>query len=106
MDDIGKVFADRFRTWDIRLPPGATASKKPGKIRKAGWSISYVFGDDCLEYYADHRMTSPYHGRIHSDGRSEILNSYLTFCPVGEEEDFYAHNRRVSAILKAKGLID
>ena len=105
MDDVERAFADVFRSWDIRLPSGATVSKKPGKIRKAGWSISYVFADDCLEYYADHRMTDPHHGRIHSDGRSETLISYRTWCPVGEE-DFYAHNRKVSAMLKAKGLID
>ncbi len=73
---------------------------------KTGWFISYVFGNNYLDFYADHRMTNPRHNRIHTDGRIEALDTYLEFNVVGKEEEFYAHNRKVGAILKAKGLID
>ena len=34
-----------------------------------------MFGEDYLDYYAEHRMTSPCHERIHSDGRWESLEA-------------------------------
>ena len=96
MDKIEKAFADYFRNWDICLPPGASTLKQPGQIRKAGWFISYVFGDNYLDFFANHRMTNPRHERIHADGRIECLDTYWEFRVAGEEEEFYVHNRKVS----------
>ena len=116
MDNIERIFGEMFGIWDIELPPNATRLKRPGRIRKAGWSISWVFGEDYLEYYAEHRMTNPRHARIYADGRVEGLEAPLDgfVIPVGADEaaerkareDYYAHNRRVYAELKAKGLVD
>ena len=51
MDNVDKAFAHYFKTWDIRLPSGAATLKQPGKIEKAGWFISYVFGDNHLDFF-------------------------------------------------------
>lgn len=116
MNNIDTAFAEMFASWSIHLPPDATALKQPGKIRQGGWSISYVFGEDYLDYYAEHRMTNPRHGRIHSDGRCESLESprdmYVVSGDADEserkraEENFYTHNRRVYSELRAKGLME
>ena len=42
---------------------------------QAGWAISYVFGEDYLDYYAEHRMTNPRHVRIHAEGLCESLEA-------------------------------
>ncbi len=114
MDNIETAFAKTFDNWNIRLPQNATALKQPGKIVQAGWVISYVFGEDYLDYYAEHRMTNPRHVRIHSDGRSESLEAPQEMYAVPGDadetarqqakEDFYAYNRRVYSELRAKGL--
>jgi len=116
MDSIEAAFAETFEPWDIQLPSGATASKAPGKITRAGWHIRYIFGEDYLDYYAEHRMTNPRHVRIHSDGRCESLEAPSDMHVVPRDadeaasrqaqEDFYAYNRRVYSDLRAKGLAD
>ena len=116
MDNIERIFAEWLANWNIRLPPDATTLKQPGRINKAGWFISWVFGEDYLEYYAEHRMTNPRHGRIYADGRVEGLEAPREFIviPAGADEaaerkareDYYAHNRRVYAELRARGLVD
>lgn len=75
IDSIESAFAETFDTWNIRLPPDATTLKQPGKIMQAGWAISYVFGEDYLYYYAEHRMTNPRHVRIHAEGLCESLEA-------------------------------
>ena len=75
MNNIDTAFAKMFESWNIHLPLNATTLKQPGKIVQAGWAIRYVFGEDYLDYYAEHRMTNPRHERIHSDGRCESLEA-------------------------------
>ena len=116
MKNIDTAFAKMFESWNIHLPPNATTLKQPGKIVQAGWAIRYVFGEDYLDYYAEHRMTNPRHERIHSDGRCESLeapsNDYVVPMNADEsalqqaKEDFYAYNRKLYSELKAKGLAD
>ncbi len=116
MNNIEAAFAEDFGSWNIRLPPEATGLKQPGKITKAGWNIRYVFGEDYLDYYAEHRMTNPRHERIHSDGRREGLEapSDMYVIPEGADEstlqraqeEYYAYNRRIHSELRAKGLMD
>ena len=116
MDSIEAAFAETFEPWDIQLPSGATASKLPGKIMHDGWHIRYIFGEDYLDYYAEHRMTNPSHVRIHSDGRCESLEAPRDMYVVPRDadeaasqqakEDFHAYNRKVYSELRAKGLAD
>ena len=116
MDSIAAAFAETFEPWDIRLPSDATASKTPGKITHAGWHVRYVFGEDYLDYYAEHRMTNPRHVRIHSDGRGESLEAPRDMYVVPRDadeaasrqakEEFHAYNRRVYSQLRDKGLAD
>ena len=116
MDNIEAAFAKTFETWDIQLLRDATTLRQPGKIMQAGWIIRYVFGEDHLDYYAEHRMTNPRHVRLHPDGRSESLaaprDMYVVPGDADEaarqkaKEDFYAYNRRVHSELRAKGLTD
>ena len=116
MDSIEAAFAETFEPWDIRLPSDATALKLPGRIAQAGWHIRYVFGEDYLDYYAEHRMTNPRHVRVHSDGRGESLEAPkdMYVVPGGADEaasqqakeDFHAYNRRVYSELRSKGLAD
>ena len=116
MNRIEATFAEYFGTWDIQLPSNAVASKQPGKIFQAGWHIKYVFGEDHLEFFAEHRMTNPRHIRIYSDGRCEPLEAPQEWCVIPADadeaaaqqarEEYYACNRRVHAELTAKGLAD
>ncbi len=116
MNRIEAAFAEYFGTWDIHLPPDAVALQQPGRILKAGWYITYVFGEDYLDFFAEHRMTNPRHGRVYSDGRYEALEAPREWCviPAGADEaakqqareEYYAYNRRVYAELRAKGLAD
>ena len=116
MNNVETTFAKMFGNWNIQLPLNAVALKQPGEIMQAGWFIRYVFDADYLDYYADHRMTNPRHGRIHSDGRHESLEApqemYVVPGDADEsvrqqaKEDFYANNRRIHAELRAKGLVD
>ena len=113
MDKIEEKFANIFRNWNIQLPTNATVEKKRGKIRQNGWSISYVFGNDCMDYYAEHRMTNPRHVRIYVDGKVEELPSPLEMYSYSEESDkerakqeFFRNNREIYAELERKGLVE
>ena len=116
MNNVDTIFAKMFETWDMCLPTDTTILRRPGKITQKEWSISYVFGEDYLDYYAEHRMTDPRHVRIHSDGRCESLDAPWDMYAVsgdadesehqGAKENFYAHNRRVYGELRDKGLVD
>ena len=110
------AFANVFARWDTHLPLQATTPKQPGKIVQRGWMIRYVFGGDHLDHYAEHRMTNPRHVRIHSDVRIEPLEAPMDMYVVPKDaderarrrakENFHAYNRRIYAILRAKGLYD
>ena len=114
MNNIDRAFAETFYHWDIHLPADATTVKQPGEILKAGWLIRYVFGENCLDYFTEHRMTNPRHVRIHSDGRCEDLEAPMEMYGIPRDadestrqqakEDFQAYNRRVYSELRAKGL--
>ena len=119
MNEIDSVFAQNFKHWDIRLPAEAVAARAGGKIHHAGWTIEYLFGSEedgeDLDYYATHRMTDDRHVRIHSEGRSEALETPQDFYALPSdadeatrkeaEEDFYAHNRAVYARLRERGFL-
>ena len=116
MNEIEAAFARYFDNWDIQLPQDAAIERQPGKIVAKGWSIRYVFGEDYLDYFAEHRMTNPRHVRIHSDGRIEHLEAPMEFYAVPGDADeearlkareaYYEANRRIYSNLRAKGLVD
>lgn len=114
MDNIVAYFNRYFANWGIELPQEAVACRQPGKIQQAGWSIRWVFGadgaDEYLDFYAMHRMTNDLHERIHADGRTEALETQRDMRRASSDpeedarlqEEYYAHNRRVSQELDAK----
>ena len=113
MNNIEQTFRDLFAHWEIQLPANATVDKKRGEICQSCWSISYVFVEDYMDYYARHRMTSPWHGRIYADGKVAELpapREWYAFSDETDEvrarEEFFHHNRAVYAELKRKGLVD
>jgi hypothetical protein len=115
---LGRIklsFAESFAMWDICLPEEDVVNRRRGKIVKAGWAIWYLFGSDekgeYLDYYASHRMTNDRHVRIYADGQCEGLPAISEFHLVSQdpqenarlEAEYYAENRRVAAMLEAKG---
>ena len=118
MSDLSKIeshFNQRFRHWDIRLPPADIGQRQRGKLVQAGWVIWYLFGADeqgeYLDYYATHRMSGDEHRRLRANGGRECLPSLQWAFASSEdpaearrlEADFYAENRRIAALLEAKG---
>jgi hypothetical protein len=116
MSSISEGFQEYFEDFDLTLPEPIPAK---GKLQTGGWNIAFVLGKDdggnpCLDFFAEHRMTTPSHVRILHDGSIESLASYqmsYSHDPdvEGDEDraiqEMEAHNDRVSEILKAKGLI-
>jgi len=72
MDQIGRLFAERFAPWDITIPAENFQSRASGHLCSGGWLIQFCFGKDdkgdYLDYYASNRMTGDSHVRIHADG--------------------------------------
>ncbi len=116
MDQIAQIFAAQFAHWKITLPEEALSSRSRGRIRKAGWHITYVFGEDAkgpyLDYYARHRMTNDRHVRIYANGDLDHLPAEedLRLCSQDPEEDskleaeYIARNRKIAEMLRRKGL--
>jgi len=117
--DYGTIkaqFDADFTAWKIRLPARDLKARRPGRILKAGWAISYVFGRDeqgeYLDYYASHRMTEDGHVRLRDGARGESLPTIgglriVSPDPVEDarlEAEQVARNREVARMLDAKGL--
>ena len=122
MSDVSKIartFSDRFKRWDISLPPEALERREGGHIYERGWHIGYQWGERNGEEYLDvisqHRMTSDSVERIWASGCVEALEAVSTmlFVPPGatpEEErelksQFYERNARIAADLRERGLL-
>ena len=62
MHQIEQAFTRRFAHWAIALPKTAVTARLRGEIKKAGWSIQYLFGEDergeYLDYYASHLVAT------------------------------------------------
>ena len=102
------MFARYFSHWEIELPLEAVIQRQRGKLFQAGWSVRWLFGVDgrgeYLDFYAVHRMTNDRHLRIHENGEVMALEALLEpFVPVGREKEYFAHNRRIGRMLRAKG---
>jgi hypothetical protein len=117
VNKIDEVFADYFKTWEIRLPTEATQDHQPGEIRSHGWTIQFHFRTnergDFLDFYASHRMTNDRHLRIYESGETERLPAYwgMIIYPADAtekqkeeaERHYQKHNAEVSEDLKRKG---
>ncbi len=117
MSHIAAEFASYFATWGIELPAADLAARRRGSVSAAGWSIQYLFGADAqgkyLDFYATHRMTNERHLRIYASGTIEYLptmHEFTVFPAAASPEDkarieqeYYAHNRAIGALLRAKG---
>jgi len=110
-------FADYFANWGIRLPEGAVDQQEAGILRKAGWTIRYIFGSDArgsyLEFYASHRMTNDRRLRLYASGESQGLDAIQDMygwkpeVPGDQEREkkrYREHNVRVAEELEALGL--
>lgn len=111
MQKIKAAFDRRFAHWDITLPAGSLAERRPGSIVKAGWTINYQFGTadgmDCLDYFASHRMTNDTLNRIYADGREELLGECQEFYKANDpraQQAYLEHNRSFYAEVKRRGL--
>lgn len=105
---IRSRFARYFAHWGIELPERAVAERKRGELLQAGWSVRWLLGSDdkgeYLDFYARHRMTNDRHLRLHENGEVTGLEAlWDPLVPVGKEAEYYARNRRVGRMLKAKG---
>lgn len=121
MEHIQAEFASDFAWWGIVLPARDVQTRRRGSMGRdedwedyGGWDIDYLFGADetgeSLDYYASHRMTDQSHVRIYGDGRREELPTQNPWCPSSDdpeeakrlEQDYYAENRKISAMLERK----
>lgn len=115
MSKISAGFTEYFSAFgDFTLPDPIPPR---GNISHSGWSIIYIFTQDeqgkpCLDFWAEHRMTSPRHVRIDSEGNIIGLDSFLESYSYDPEVDkseedarkrFEEHNRKVGEVLKEKG---
>ncbi len=115
MTKIASKFKEYFAGYDLELPDPIPPK---GQIDKNGWSITYVLHNDdtgspYLDFFAEHRLTSPKHVRIFHDGKLLGLETYqesYSYDPEieGDEEraikEMEEHNNRVSEALKLKGI--
>ena len=122
MDDVSeivRIFAERFRPWEITLPVDAVERREGGHIYERGWHIGYQWGERDDEEYLDvlsqHRMTSDDVERIWASGRVEALDAVSTMMVIPEgaapeeraeaERRFFERNRTVAADLRERGLL-
>lgn len=115
MNELMRIFAEKFSRWGIELPAECIESKVPGRILKDGWRILFCFGQDArgdyLDYYASHRMSDDQHIRIYADGATlelaALVGGYISSADPAEakrcEQEFYDFNEGVLRELSAKG---
>ncbi len=77
MDKRIQGFNKYFKRWEISLPNDIESRSQHGQIVDQGWTIKFLFGEDCqgkyLDFYAAHRMTNDRHVRIRSNGSEKTL---------------------------------
>lgn len=115
MDERIAQFNKTFSHWEIALPSDIDSPMERGQIVKRGWTIKFLFGEDCngkfLDYYAAHRMTNDRHVRIRQDGAQESLPALdgMRICYKDPERDARAEREwiektnRVWKMLEGKG---
>ena len=116
---IERLFAERFAHWEFRLPSEAVSGRQPGRIMERGWHVAWIWGEDdgeqYLEVFCQHRMTTDDHFRIWASERVDRLpapTSMQLLAPDATPEEraadkraFFDQNRRRYAELREKGLL-
>ena len=118
-DKLAQIFEAYFGQWDIHLSAETLATRQPGQLQMAGWTIHYLFGSDergeYLDFYATHRMTNDRHVRIRASGETEMLPAFLDeICYPADatdeqrrqiEQEYRRHNIEVGDELRRKGFV-
>jgi hypothetical protein len=117
LEEVQKVFMDKFRGFNLKLPEENLRDRKPGSIPYGSGRILFVFGKErgmeYLEYYAHHRMGDS-HGKIYENGERislPELSSMFSYDPKipGDEEKKKAEMeksyRETFEDLERKGLL-
>jgi hypothetical protein len=116
MKKIREAFKEHFDDFGIELPEKI---EKKGTISQGGWSITYVLttdeqGDPCLDFVAEHRMTTMQHVRIRQNGEVDTVdtiqdnytyNAEIEGDQERAEEEMKEHNKRFTDQLSEKGLL-
>ncbi len=116
MEKIREAFKEYFEEFEVELPEKI---EKKGAISEGGWHISYVLttdeqGEPCLDFVAEHRMTTMQHVRIRENGEVITLGSIQDNYTYNEEiegdqeraeKEMRAHNQRFADQLSEKGLL-
>jgi hypothetical protein len=116
MTKVQEGFKAFFDTKGLELPDPVPAH---GQVSGGGWTVKYVSGQDAngelyVDFFAQNRKTNSRHVRIGTDGKAKSLENYQEALIFDSEtgEDWgkaaakqEAHNRKVTEILEAKGLI-
>lgn len=107
-------FRQEFADTGVELPEPAAVYGRPGWIRRSGWRVSFVWGDDSqyLEYEASWGLAGDQiHRRMWADGRTEELDAINEFAVAAIEADVAAaidetgsYNRGIEPALTARGL--
>ena len=111
MNWIKQRFDEKYRQWQIEIPPDDLTSRQSGVLQQDGWTIRYTFGREgeraYMDYFASHRMTNDTLNRIYSDGTCELLGYCMEFYLANDPQakrEYLRHNRAFYALVKALGL--
>jgi hypothetical protein len=78
--NIKRVFDDLWHDWNraypdhdnMELPESAVKNREPGVLIRAGWEVSWMFGEEdgqaVLQVFASHLKIDDWHLRIYADG--------------------------------------
>lgn len=110
-DPLHQSFKDYFATPGLELP---APIPEHGELKGGGWTVKYVKNAADLDFFAQNRQTNSRHVRIKGDGQVEDLENYQDALIFENENDQdwgrasarqAAHNKKVTEILKNKGLL-
>ena len=119
LSEIERVVAARFARWGFELPSEGVTARAPGRILDHGWHIAWVWGEqdgeEYLELFSQHRMTSDDHVRVWASGRveelpapssSQVYSAGATQAEIAAGRDaLFERNRRICAEQRETGLL-
>lgn len=114
-EELARVFSEKF--YSSEIPEENIRERRRGKIRRPGFLLRYLFGEDdrgeYLDLYMDSRHSGYAHERLRPDGSVEPLEEPLAFRRASDdpEEDarcakeYREQNRRADRALRKKGFL-
>lgn len=112
---IDETFRDRYKHWELEICDFKEISEGKFKLSDKGWNIRCIIGDEYIQFYATHRMTSDTHYRIYTDGTIKKLDAAREAYSWNPEVDgdreikqqeYFEYNRKIGEMLKELGLMD